>query len=112
MEGLLDRYIGAEQALRHSEEQFRLLVTSVREYAVFMLDPTRHIVSWNTGAELIKGYTPDDIIGRHARPSTRQRRPRRADRPVPCRSLPGMARIRRKAGAYTKMAPPFGLVWS
>ena len=46
-------------------EQFRLLVASVRDYAIFMLDPGGHIRTWNAGAEHIKGYTPDEAIGRH-----------------------------------------------
>lgn len=50
---------------QQSEERFRLLVEGVRDYAIFMLDPTGHIISWNTGAEKIKGYTADDIIGKH-----------------------------------------------
>jgi PAS domain S-box-containing protein len=53
------------QALRDSEERFRLLVDSVRDYAIFMLDPQGCVVSWNAGAERIKGYTGDEIIGRH-----------------------------------------------
>jgi PAS domain S-box-containing protein len=44
---------------------FRLLVLGVRDYGIFMLDPNGHIVSWNAGAERIKGYTAEDIIGRH-----------------------------------------------
>lgn len=44
---------------------FRLLVESVLDYAIFMLDPTGHIVSWNQGAQRIKGYTEQEIIGRH-----------------------------------------------
>jgi PAS domain S-box-containing protein len=55
----------AQEALRQSEERFRLLVEGVRDYAIFMLDPTGHIVSWNSGAQLIKGYTADEIIGQH-----------------------------------------------
>jgi PAS domain S-box-containing protein len=55
----------AEEALRESEERFRLLVQGVRDYAIFMLDPTGHITTWNAGAERIKGYTADEIIGKH-----------------------------------------------
>ena len=55
----------ADEALRESEERFRLLVQSVRDYAIFMLDPTGHITTWNAGAERIKGYTADEIIGQH-----------------------------------------------
>lgn len=46
-------------------EQFRLLVASVRDYAIFMLDPGGHIATWNLGAERIKGYAAGDVIGRH-----------------------------------------------
>ncbi len=56
---------GAEDELRRSEERFRLLVQGVREYAIFMLDPTGHIASWNEGAQRTKGYTAEEIIGRH-----------------------------------------------
>jgi PAS domain S-box-containing protein len=48
-----------------SEEQFRLLVDGVKDYAIFMLDQAGYVVSWNTGAERIKGYRADEIIGRH-----------------------------------------------
>jgi PAS domain S-box-containing protein len=55
----------AEQALRESEERFRLLIESTTDYAIFMLDPGGHVVSWNAGAERINGYSADDIIGKH-----------------------------------------------
>jgi len=55
----------AEAALRESEERFRLLVGTVRDYAIYMLDPTGHVMSWNRGAEQIKGYTAEEIVGKH-----------------------------------------------
>jgi hypothetical protein len=48
-----------------TDASLRMLVKSVRDYAIFMLDPAGYVMSWNTGAELIKGYTSDEIIGRH-----------------------------------------------
>lgn len=54
-----------EEALRQSEERFRLLVDNVKDYAIFMLDPDGYVVSWNAGAARIKGYTRDEIVGRH-----------------------------------------------
>jgi PAS domain S-box-containing protein len=54
-----------EEELRESEERFRLMVEAVRDYAIFMLDPTGRVASWNAGAERIKGYRPDEIIGQH-----------------------------------------------
>ena len=55
----------AEEALRESEERFRLLVEGVEDYAIFMLDPAGRIVSWNDGAERIKGYKASEAIGEH-----------------------------------------------
>ena len=53
----------ADEALRASEEQFRMLVEGVRDYAIYMLSPTGTVSNWNIGAERIKGYTPSEIIG-------------------------------------------------
>jgi PAS domain S-box-containing protein len=55
----------AEEALRQSEERFRLLVSEVADYAILMLDPEGRIASWNAGAERIKGYKANEIIGQH-----------------------------------------------
>ncbi len=55
----------AEMALRESERQFRLLVQGVVDYAIFLLNPEGRITSWNSGAERIKGYSADEIIGEH-----------------------------------------------
>jgi PAS domain S-box-containing protein len=52
-------------AVKHSGRIYQLMVESVRDYAIFMLDPNGYIASWNRGAERIKGYTADEIIGRH-----------------------------------------------
>jgi PAS domain S-box-containing protein len=55
----------AEDTLRKSEEQFKILVQSVTDYAIYMLSPEGIITNWNAGAERIKGYTPQEIIGEH-----------------------------------------------
>jgi PAS domain S-box-containing protein len=54
-----------EEALRISEERFRLLVEGVSDYAIFMLDVNGHVASWNVGAQRIKGYSADEIVGQH-----------------------------------------------
>jgi PAS domain S-box-containing protein len=55
----------AEEALRVSEERFRQLVHSVKDYAIFMLDPAGYVSSWNLGAQRIKQYSEQEIVGRH-----------------------------------------------
>ena len=54
-----------EEKLRFSEERLRLMVESLRDYAIFMLSPEGKVMSWNSGAERIKGYTASEIIGQH-----------------------------------------------
>jgi PAS domain S-box-containing protein len=63
-EDVTDRKL-AERILRDSEERSRLLVQGVQEYAIFQLDPMGHVVSWNAGAERLKGYASKDIVGKH-----------------------------------------------
>jgi PAS domain S-box-containing protein len=55
----------AEERLRASEEQFRLLIDRVQEYAIYLLDPTGRVLSWNSGAARIKQFSAGDIIGKH-----------------------------------------------
>jgi PAS domain S-box-containing protein len=55
----------AAAALHASQEQFRLLVQGVTDYAIFLLSPEGNVSSWNAGAERIKGYAPEEIIGEH-----------------------------------------------
>ncbi len=55
----------AERTLRQSEEQFRLLVQGVTDYAIYMLSPEGIVTNWNKGAERIKGYKSTEIVGKH-----------------------------------------------
>jgi PAS domain S-box-containing protein len=55
----------AEESLRHSEEHFDKVARAVTDYAIFLLDQDGYITTWNSGAERIKGYTREEIIGRH-----------------------------------------------
>jgi PAS domain S-box-containing protein len=55
----------AEEELRRSEERFRLLVQGVTDYAIYMLDPEGKVTNWNVGAERIKGYLAEEILGEH-----------------------------------------------
>jgi PAS domain S-box-containing protein len=54
-----------DEALRQSEERFRLLIEGVLDYAIYMLDPEGIVTSWNAGAQRIKGYSREEIIGKH-----------------------------------------------
>jgi PAS domain S-box-containing protein len=54
-----------QQALLEAERRFRILVQGVTDYAIFMLDPEGKVANWNAGAERIKGYSPDEIVGEH-----------------------------------------------
>jgi PAS domain S-box-containing protein len=55
----------AQRALQESESRFRLLVESVIDYAIYMLDPSGVITNWNAGAQRMKGYTAEEIVGQH-----------------------------------------------
>jgi PAS domain S-box-containing protein len=55
----------AEEELRRTEERFRLLIERVEDYAIFILDPTGRVASWNVGAQRIQGYSAQEMIGQH-----------------------------------------------
>jgi len=55
----------AEAALHDSQERFRLLLDGVKDYAIYMLDPEGHVISWNAGAARLKGYGNEEILGKH-----------------------------------------------
>ena len=109
--GLLDNDLMGEtqgrqrgvEDLRQSEERFRLLVESVRDYAIFMLDPAGHVLTWNAGAERFKGYRADEIIGQHF---SRFYPPEALARGLPEHELEVAARGRRLRGR--RLARPQG----
>jgi len=61
---LTERWRASEERY-HEDTKFRLLVENARDYAIFMLDPSGHVATWNEGAQRIKGYTAREIIGQH-----------------------------------------------
>ncbi|WP_428679620.1 PAS domain S-box protein [Reyranella sp.] len=61
----LTRRRAAEEQLRRSQEETRLLVQSVTDYGIYMLDPEGNVATWNAGAQRIKGYTAEEIVGQH-----------------------------------------------
>ncbi|HEY1504122.1 MAG TPA: PAS domain S-box protein [Stellaceae bacterium] len=65
IEARTEQMTEAYERLRQSERRFRLLVNSVVDYAIFMLDENGFVANWNAGAERIKGYAGDEIIGQH-----------------------------------------------
>jgi PAS domain S-box-containing protein len=61
----LSELLETTAALQESEERFRLMVENVQDYAIFMLDPAGNVRTWNEGAQRLKGYTAEEIIGKH-----------------------------------------------
>ena len=74
----------AHQELLQSERRYRRLIESVVDYAIFQLDPSGHVATWNPGAERIKGYAPSEIIGQHF---SKFYTPEDLEREVPRRAL-------------------------
>ncbi|MGC1321383.1 MAG: ATP-binding protein [Candidatus Udaeobacter sp.] len=61
----MSKKLPSSTALHETVEQFHILVDSVEEYAIYLLDPNGNVITWNTGAEKIKGYSTDEIIGKN-----------------------------------------------
>jgi hypothetical protein len=61
----MSKKLSSSAALHETVEQFHILVDSVEEYAIYLLDPNGNIITWNTGAEKIKGYSSDEIVGKN-----------------------------------------------
>jgi PAS domain S-box-containing protein len=74
----------AQQQVLEAERRFRILVQGVTDYAIFMLDPEGRVTNWNAGAQRIKGYAPEDIVGQHF---SRFYTPEDAEAGVPARAL-------------------------
>ena len=83
----------AQQALLEAERSFQILVQGVTDYALFMLDPAGKVTNWNSGAQRIKGYAPEEIIGEHF---SRFYTPEEFEAGVPHRAL----EIARETGRY------------
>jgi len=99
----------AEEALAESERQFRMLVSGVVDYALYMLDPNGIVTSWNAGAEHIKGYTADEVIGQHF-----SRFYTDADRAAgaPMRALQTAAEVGRYEAEGWRVRKDGGLLWA
>ena len=108
----LSERLVAEATLRRSEDQFRLLVQSVTDYAIYMLDREGRVASWNAGAQRIKGYTPEEITGENfSRFYTDEDRAAG----LPARALEIAERegrfSQRRAGGFARAANASGRAW-
>ena len=97
-----------KQRAKHEADQLRLLVHGTTDYAIFMLDPQGHVVTWNAGAERFKGYKADEIIGQHFSSSTRKRPSTGAGPPTNSRSPQPKVGSRTRAGGSARTARSFG----
>jgi len=96
-----------EQQLKDGEERLRLMIESVKDYAIFLLDPQGRVTSWNPGAERMKGYAAEEIIGQHFSrfyPAEDASSGKAAREPAPATS-------RRRAGAFARTARGSGPAW-
>jgi len=98
----------AEEQLRQADERFRLMIESVHDYAIFMLDRQGRVATWNRGAEHIKGYTRRRSSGSISPASTLRRRSARESRNASSRSPAPRGASRKRGGASEKTARASG----
>ncbi|WP_404710404.1 PAS domain-containing protein [Sphingomonas sp. MMS24-J13] len=98
----------AEAKLRESEQRFRMLVESVRDYAIYMLDVDGVVSNWNTGAQAIKGYTAEEIVGQHFSRFYTEADREKGNPPVRSRLPPGTESSRMRRSGSARTAPHFG----
>jgi PAS domain S-box-containing protein len=101
----------SEEALRQSQEQFRILVGGVTDYAIYMLDPDGRVISWNAGAERIKAMRRTRSSVSISRASTSPRRRRRTPRGPPWPSPVRPAASKRRAGDCARTGRGSGRMW-
>ena len=107
----LSAHKGLESDVHESDERFRLLVEAVRDYAIFLLSPDGTVLTWNEGAQRLKGYVPEDIIGQ---PFTRFYTPADLQSGLPQRLLARAAvegRAEHGAGEFARMEHDSGPMW-
>jgi PAS domain-containing protein len=100
------------EALRASEERFRVLVDGSRDHAIFMLDGTGRVASWNSGAQRIKTYRAEEIVGQHFSCFYPAEESRRASPSGSSRWPRPRVTTRRKAGGCARTARASGPTWS
>ena len=92
-----------------AEQRFQLLVNAVTDYAIYMLEPTGHIATWNPGARRFKGYEAREIIGRHFSAFfTEEDKAAGPSRRASCAPRPSRGGSNPRAGASARTAPASG----
>jgi PAS domain-containing protein len=93
-------------------DRFQLLIDAVKDYAIYLLDADGHVATWNTGAQLFKGYTADEIIGRHFSTFyTEEDRAAGLPENAPCGPPRPSAGSNPRAGACARTARVSGPTW-
>ena len=101
-----------QELLLESEERFRLLVEGVKDYAIFMLDAEGRVTTWNSGAQRIKGYDAEEIIGEHFSIFYTDEDVERGYPDEVLRLAAANGHYEEEGIRYARTAPPSGLTWS